>query len=126
MTVCEFKKYSVWGYDKFLQTQDLTSPSRRLIEDDTLKIHCRVWIEGDLRHRMGQGGAALDKDAEDVIKKRRFELLASNFQELLLDSRFADVALSTPTKTFMGHKAVLSGMLTSFHSRHKFFFNNSY
>jgi len=109
MTVCEFKKFSVWGYDKFLQTSDITAPSRRLIEDDTLKIHCRVWIEGDLRHRVGQGGAALATDADEVIKRRRYELLANNFQELLGDTRFADVALSTPTKTFMAHKAILSG-----------------
>jgi len=115
MTVCEFKKYSVWGYDKFLQTSDLLAPSRRLVEEDTLKIHCRVWIEGDLKHKLGQGGASLEsKELEDVNKRRRFELLSENMAALLGDTMFADVALSTETKTFMAHKAVLGARSTVF------------
>jgi len=109
MSVCEFKKYSVWGYDKFLQTTELTNPTRHLIEDDTLKIHCRVWIEGEVRHKWGAGGAVLDKNSEEEVKRRRQHLLSDNFKYMLQDGLFADVALSTETKTFMAHKAILSG-----------------
>ena len=109
MSVCEFKKFSVWGYDKFLQTTELVAPSRHLIEDDTLKIHCRVWIEGDLRHKTGAGGAVLDKNSEDEVKRRRHDLLSSNFHDLLYDQTFADVALTTESNTFMAHKSILSG-----------------
>jgi hypothetical protein len=111
MSVCEFKKFSVWGYDKFLQTSELIAPSRHLIDDDALKIHCRVWIEGDLRHRVGAGGALIDKSSDEEIKRRRHDLLSSNLHDLLYDTSFADVALSTQTKTFMAHKSILGGTL---------------
>jgi len=113
MTVCEFKKYSVWGYDKFLQTHDLTSPSRRLVEDDMLKIHCRVWIEGDLRHRVGVGGHFVAVNMEDTNKRNNAELV-STFNDLLVDTKWADVAIITPSKTFMAHKVFLSARSSVF------------
>jgi len=50
-----------------------------------------------------------DNAANQAVKSGRYELLANNLKELLGDTRFADVALSTPTKTFIAHKAILSG-----------------
>lgn len=114
MSVCEFKKFSVWGYDKFLLSNDITSPARRLVDNDTLKIHCRIWIEGDLKHYLGIGGAASETVTEEDVKKRRFKLLSQNFGGLLQDTLFADVALSTETKTFMAHKAVLASRSSVF------------
>lgn len=109
MTVCEFKRYSVWGYDKFLASSDLVSPTRRLVDEDTLKIHCRIWIEGELKHKLGQGGAVPEKLTDEEIKKQRLESLQDNFREVLSDNSFADVALSVEGKMFMAHKVILAG-----------------
>jgi hypothetical protein len=86
MTVCEFKRYSVWGYDKFLASSDLVSPTRRLVDEDTLKIHCRIWIEGELKHKQGQGGAVPEKLTDDEVKKLRLTSLQDNFREVLSDN----------------------------------------
>jgi hypothetical protein len=115
MSVCEFKKFSVWGYDKFLLSNDVTSPTRRLIDNDTLKIHCRIWIEGDLKHNSGMGGAASETITEEDVKRRRFQLLSQNFGGMLHDNLFADIAISTgESKTFMVHKAVLASRSSVF------------
>lgn len=113
MNVCEFKKLSVWGYDKFILSTDLVSPSRRLVEEDCLKIHCRVWIEGDLKHKLLNGGAARKNLSEEEKVKRRKEKLATDFSKLLKDSVMTDVAITTSSNTFMAHKAVLSGEYSS-------------
>jgi len=110
MPVCGFKKLCIWGFEKFMQTRELLAPSRRLIEEDTLKIHCRIWIEGELLHKVGTGGAIVDKSFEEEVKRRRHDLLSSNLQDLLYDTSFADVALSTQSRAFMAHKAILSGI----------------
>jgi len=109
MNVCEFKKCSVWGYDKFILATDLAAPARRLVEDDTLKIHCRVWIEGDVKHKVGNGGAASNNLPEEDRTSRQKERLANEFGALRLSTQFADVALTTASKTFMAHKCVLAG-----------------
>jgi hypothetical protein len=109
MNMCEFSKCSVWGYDKFILASDLNAPSRRLVDDDQVKIHCRVWIEGVLKHKTGNGGAASNNlQSEDRILREK-DRICSEFGVLRLSSDFADVALTTATKTFMAHKAVLAG-----------------
>lgn len=111
MNVCEFKKLSVWGYDKFILSTDLVSPARRLVEDDSLKIHCRVWIEGDLKHKVCNGGAAKRSLPEDEKAKRRKDRLATDFGKIFRESILTDIAISTEKQTFMAHKAVLAGLL---------------
>jgi speckle-type POZ protein len=108
MNVCEFKRLSVWGYDKFITTTELFNPVRRLVEDDTVKIHCRVWIEGDLKHTMGLGGMAKETQSAEEVKLRRMDLLSQDMKSVLDSGDFADVALSTKTKTFLAHKSVLA------------------
>ena len=110
MNVCEFKKLSVWGYDKFILSTDLVSPSRRLVEDDALKIHCRVWIEGDLKHKICNGGAAKKSLPEEEKVKRRKEKLSTDFGKLFKDSLMTDIAVTTDNTTFMAHKAILAGI----------------
>jgi hypothetical protein len=108
MNVCEFKKCSVWGYDKFILTTDLTAPARRLIDEDTLKIHCRVWIEGEVKHKTGNGGVySTNLLQEDRLVKQK-DFLSKDLGSLLRSTDFADVALTTVTKTFMAHKAVIA------------------
>jgi len=109
MNVCEFKKLSVWGYDKFILSSDLTSASRRLVEDDSLKIHCRVWIEGELKHKLANGGAAKRSLSEDEKVRKRKERLANDFGKMFKDSKMTDVAVTTAKSTFMAHKAILTG-----------------
>lgn len=106
MNICDFKRCSIWGYDKFITTTDLTLPTRRLIDQDKLKIHCRVWIEGEVKHKMGPGGASDVKEDRPTVQKVQ---LASELGQLLRSSEFADVALTTAKKSFMAHKAVLAG-----------------
>jgi len=114
MNVCEFKKLSVWGYDKFILSTDLVSPSRRLVEDDSLKIHCRVWIEGDLKHKVCNGGAAKKSLPEEEKVKRRKERLANEFGKLFKDSVMTDIAVTTDNSAFMAHKAVLAARSSVF------------
>lgn len=109
MNVCEFKKLSVWGYDKFILSTDLVSPARRLVEDDSLKIHCRVWIEGELKHKVSNGGTAKRSLPEEEKAKRRKDRLANDFGKLFKDSVLTDIAVNTAKSTFMAHKAVLAG-----------------
>ncbi|OXA43363.1 Speckle-type POZ protein B [Folsomia candida] len=108
MNVCEFKRCSVWGYDKFILTSDLLAPARRLIDEDTLKIHCRVWIEGEVKHKTGNGGAYSPNLIEEDRVVRQKDLLSKELSVLLQTTEFADVALTTKTRTFMAHKAVLA------------------
>jgi hypothetical protein len=68
--------------------------------DDTLKIHCRVWIENEVKEKTGNGVNADNVEEKEQCLKR--------YEELLQSSDFADVALNTGTKTFMAHKNVLS------------------
>lgn len=109
MNVCEFKRGSVWGYDKFILSNDLAAPNRRLIEDDTLRIHCRVWIEGEVKHKTGNGGAdsATVKAEERAVKQK--EQLAKDLSMLLRSTDFTDVAITTASKSFMAHKSILAG-----------------
>lgn len=117
MNVCEFKKLSVWGYDKFILSTDLISPTRRLVEEDCLKVHCRVWIEGEVKHKICNGGAAKRSLPEDEKAKKRKDRLASDFGKLFRDSLMTDIAVTTPRNTFMAHKAVLAGTLALAESR---------
>lgn len=109
MNVCEFKKLSVWGYDKFILSNDLISPARRLVEDDSLKIHCRVWIEGDLKHKICNGGAAKRSLPEDEKDRKRKDRLATDFGKLFKDSMMTDIAVTANDKVFMAHKSILAG-----------------
>jgi len=114
MNVCEFKKLSVWGYDKFILSTDLMSASRRLVEDDSLKIHCRVWIEGELKHKLANGGAAKRSMSEDEKSKRRKERLANDFGKIFRETVMTDIAITTTKTTFMAHKAILTARSTVF------------
>jgi len=109
MNVCEFKKCSVWGYDKFILASDLIAPSRRLVEDDQLKIHCRVWIEGELKHKTGNGGAASNNLPSEDRSLRQKDRICEELGSLRTTADFADVAVTTNKKTFMAHKAILAG-----------------
>jgi len=108
MNVCEFKKCSVWGYDKFILSNDLLSPGRRLVEEDQLKIHCRVWIEGELKHKMGTHDKLTSMSETERTLKRK-QLLADNLKSILESTNYADAALVVGANTFMAHKAILAG-----------------
>jgi len=103
----EFSRGKCWGYSDFLDCKLLSGElAARLTQDDMIKIFCEVWIEGDFCQRTGASGSS--QDLKKLAKHNRSELV-SNFKNLLLDQKWADVAITTPTQTFMAHKAILSG-----------------
>lgn len=56
MQPIQFVEKASWGYDKFIFSYDLNDPERNLLSEDTLRIHCRIMVEGGLRHVVEPGG----------------------------------------------------------------------
>jgi len=103
----EFSQKRNWGSKKFLDVRLLSDDAAaRYIKDDMMKISCQVWIEGDFRQRTMACGSY--QNLELLTKRNNHELVA-NLKDLLLDQKWADVTITTPTQTFMAHKAILSG-----------------
>jgi len=102
-----FSMKASWGFPKFVDRSHLTGkPAARYIQDDMIKIFCEVWIEGGIHQSTGASGSS--HDLEQLTKRNHYRLV-SNFKDVLFDQKWADVAITTPTQTFMAHKAILSG-----------------
>lgn len=92
-----------------MATSDLLTPGSRLFADDMLKVHCRIIIDGQVQHKTGQGGFASSSMLDEVKNVRQKIKMAQDFGTLYKSLEFADVTITTTTKTFMAHKAVLAG-----------------
>lgn len=106
----EFKQLSTWDFEKFVPSTDFNSSARRTVENDCLKIRCRVWIEGEVTHETSNGGVANRLLEEERAKKRKYNL-ANDFGKLFRDSVMTDITVTTSGTTFMAHKAVPAGMV---------------
>jgi hypothetical protein len=109
----EFVKGSGWGWDKFI----LSSIPSTWIAQDTLKVHCHVWIYTQVK----------DFDRAIEAKRRRFEKecrqLKTDLDSALKSSFYADLILKCGAKTFKVHKTVLACKYFYFYLNH---FNNSF
>ena len=73
-------------------------------------MHCRVWVDGPLHQRVEEVNPveALKRDIYVNSKGRTIiHQGGSNTKNRRQDLHYADVEISTKTKTFMAHKAVL-------------------
>lgn len=111
MSACDYMKSSEWGFHKIMLFSELVSPNLRLVQSNTLKIHCRVWIIGDIKHNICKSVDLKRKNlSEDGNVTRHKEQLANDFGRIFKDSVMTDFSIITGNKTFMAHKAVLAGM----------------
>lgn len=106
-----FRKTFEWGNKKVLTTTTLTSPEHRFLEDNSLKIQCRIWLLRDESQKIYSGGAALRSLAEEKKSVVRKDLLSLNMGMALKNSLFTDIEIQTDEKVFQAHKAVLAGLL---------------
>ncbi len=67
-----------------------------------------IFFSGEVKHKTGNGGAFTNLVEEDRLIRQK-DKLSKDFSLLLRSTEFADVALTTGTKSFMAHKAVLGG-----------------
>lgn len=111
MSACDFMKSLEWGFNKVMLSTELVSPNLRLVQNNSLKIHCRVWIIGDVKHDICKSVGLKRKNlSEDENVKQHKEQLATDFGRIFKDSVMTDFSVITGNKTFMAHKAVLAGM----------------
>lgn len=96
-------------------SNDLRSTIRRLVSGDCLKVHGQLWIQGEVKHKINNGGPAKRTLSENEKARKRNDRLASDFAKLFSDSVMTDVTVITPRTTFMAHKAILAGGLVCYH-----------
>ncbi|ODN02519.1 Speckle-type POZ protein-like B [Orchesella cincta] len=91
---------------------DILSPTRRLLEDDRLKIHCRISILGKPHHKNVIHGIAKAVPAkvpsDDEKDKIRYRGLLSDLGKLFKEGNMTDIEISTAKTSFKAHKAILS------------------
>ncbi|CAL8116525.1 unnamed protein product [Orchesella dallaii] len=107
-TVLEFKLQPLygWGYTKFIVSDDLTNPERKLVVDDTLTIRCQIWICGGLKEKLGNSNE--DTNSNLSLRKRMArEKVAMDIGKLLKESIGTDVTISTKIRLLKAHKAIL-------------------
>lgn len=101
----------MWVYEKLINLYDLLEPSRGLLRDNVFKVHCRVWLEGCLRHEVKAGGSpgtvVPENEVEKLIELTRC-LITMRKDELL-----SNFQISTPITSFKVHEAFLVGTLVS-------------
>lgn len=107
MNPCEFNKSSQWG-NKLISSTDLISPIQGFLSDDCIKVHCKIWIDGEVSHKLYNCGAVKTMPEVERMKKRKQEL-AKDFGRIFKDSVMSDITVSTTTHSFFAHKIVLSG-----------------
>lgn len=78
-------------------------------ENNCIDIHCKVSIDGDLRHTVYNGGVA-KKFVDPVRKeKKRKEELSKDLGRIYYESVMTDLTILTSENRLSAHKAVLSG-----------------
>ncbi|ODM93063.1 Speckle-type POZ protein [Orchesella cincta] len=112
---CEFTNgTSRWGYNKLLLYSDLMEPTRRLVVDDTIKIHCRVCVEGELTSKIAKGCTVARAVSAEERKTLRKEQLVNDFGNLLKHSRMSDLTIISPQNVLHAHKALLAARSSVF------------
>ncbi|ODM90497.1 Mitochondrial ribonuclease P protein 1 [Orchesella cincta] len=125
-SVNDYYKSSAWGKDKFIPSSELVSPTRQLVYNNTLKIHCKVSIIGELKHVVKPTSSQLfvSKSPEDEKRsKERNVRRANDFGTLLKNPIFTDCTVLTESKRFEVHKNILAACSSVF--KEMFKANNS-
>ncbi|CAL8114627.1 unnamed protein product [Orchesella dallaii] len=109
MNPVEFKQQTSCSFSKLMLMSELLHASKRLLENDTLNIHLRVWIEKGVKHQSQIGGnAVLANDGEEG-SYRGMKMLSFQMGNLFNEKVMTDIKILTGTATFDAHKAVLAG-----------------
>ncbi|ODM96052.1 Speckle-type POZ protein [Orchesella cincta] len=114
MNAVEVMKNALWGWDKFISLGELHSPYRRLVVNDVLRIHCTVWIEGQITQSLTVKGRGVALTKEEKVLKNR-TILAEEFGNMFKNSVGTDfeILVDTPggdqaVDVIRVHKAVLA------------------
>lgn len=112
-----FAKGSDFG-GKLILSTDLMSSSEQLADQNSIKVHCRIWIDGELKHKICPGGAGKSWLPEAEKKKKSKERLAQDFGRIFRESAMTDISItSSDDCSFLAHKVVLSGEYFGNHRR---------
>lgn len=104
----QFSKGSDFG-GKLILASDLMTSSEQLVENNSIKVHCRIWIDGELKHKICPGGAGNGWLTVAEKKKKSKERLAQDFGRIFRESVMTDISIATSDECFLAHKVVLSG-----------------
>lgn len=106
--VLEFKKGSSWGAKLIPSSATVSN-----LTDNAINLHCKIWIDGELKHNVTDGGITpkrkcmhLDDEAKATQRKNE---LATDLGRILNESVMSDLKISTTNTCFLAHKAVLAG-----------------
>ncbi|CAL8114558.1 unnamed protein product [Orchesella dallaii] len=106
-SILEFEKEIACGYDNLLLSSELLNCSRRLTDDDTLRVHLRVWIVNGLKHKRNRA-AATREDERKSQSYKGIRMLAFDMGNLFKGSVMTDIKVRTDNGTFKAHKHVLA------------------
>lgn len=109
--ICEFIKGSDLG-GKLIQSLDVNSPTERVLTDNAITIHCKIWIDGVLKHDVSNGGFAAKRFCTKVMDEAKIHCkkeLAADLGRIFSESLMSDLKISTADTCFPAHKAILAG-----------------
>lgn len=107
--VLRFAKGTDLG-DKLIPSCDVISTSERVLTDNAINIHCKIWIDGEMTHSFTEGGFTAKKMCmNDRTNTQRKEELATDLGRIFNESVMSDLKISTTDSSFVAHKAVLAG-----------------
>ncbi|CAL8114621.1 unnamed protein product [Orchesella dallaii] len=109
MNPVEFKQQTSCSFSKLMLMSELLHASKRLLENDTLNIHLRVWIEKGVKHQSHIGGNAVLTNEGELGSYRGMKMLSFQMGNLFNKKVMTDIKILTGTATFDAHKAVLAG-----------------
>ncbi|KAG4077526.1 hypothetical protein HA402_002953 [Bradysia odoriphaga] len=113
--LCDFKKGSDLG-GKLIQSSDINS-SNEVVTDNAITMHCKIRIDGVLKHNVSNGGHAAKRlcmQLEDEAKMQRKRELATDLGRIFDESLMSDLKISTADTCFSGHKAILAARSSVF------------
>ncbi|ODN05562.1 Speckle-type POZ protein [Orchesella cincta] len=104
----EFGRYGyTHGFDTFISTSDLIDPSKRLIENDTIKIQCSLFIVDEMEQEVTNGGMGNCVPSVEEKNEEFMKNFAKDFGKMFNESNGTDVIISTSKTTFKAHTFIL-------------------
>ncbi len=110
--VREFVKGSDLG-GKLIRSFEVNAAPEGILTENNIEIHCKLWIDGQLRHNVSDGGFStkrmcmhLDGELKTSVRKNE---LATDLGRIFNESAMSDLKISTADTCFLAHKAVLAG-----------------
>lgn len=97
---------SNWGWEDICTIAELKKMVTEPFANFTLIVRCQIWMEGEPKHEVYEGSAALQYptvQAEAVARRN------DRFKRLLDDALLADVTIEVEGESIMAHKSILAG-----------------